>query len=118
VRRFFGAWIVARPRQELPRRRILYPFHLPRGALRDDPPAVLPRAGTHVDEIVGRAHRLLVVLDHDHSVSQVAQPLQRPDQLRVIALVQPDRGLIEDVQHAHQRRSDLRRQTDPLRLPA
>ena len=68
--------------------------------------------------MVGRAHRLLVVLDHDHRVAQVAQPLQRRDQLGVVALVQSDRGLVEDVQHAHQRGADLRRQADALRLAA
>ena len=43
---------------------------------------------------------------------------QRPDQLRVVALVQADRRLVEDVEHADQRRADLRRQADPLRLAA
>ena len=81
-------------------------------------PAVLAGAGAEVDEVVGGAHRLLVVLDHDHRVAEVAQPLERRDQLRVVALVQADRGLVEDVEHAHQRGADLRRQADPLRLPA
>ncbi len=83
----------------------LHALHLRGGALRDDPPAVLARAGAEVHEVVGGAHRLLVVLDHDHRVAEVAQPLQRGDQLRVVALVQADRGLVEDVQHAHQRAS-------------
>ena len=107
----------ARPRQELARRGALHPFHLLRGALRDDLPTVHAGAGAHVDEVVGRAHRLLVVLDHDHRIAEVTQALQSPDQLRVVALVQPDRGLVEDVQHAHQRRPDLCREADPLRLP-
>ena len=68
--------------------------------------------------MVGRAHRPLVVLDHDHGVAEVAQPLQRLDQLRVVALVQADRGLVEDVEHADQAGADLGRQPDPLRLAA
>ena len=79
---------------------------------------MLARTGTQIDQVIGRSHRLLVVLDHDHRVAQVAQPLQRRDQLGVVALVQADRGLVEDVQHAHERRADLRGQTDALRLPA
>ncbi len=98
--------------------RLLHALHLRGGALRDDPPAVLSRAGPEVHEMVGGAHRLLVVLDHDHRVAEVAQALQRPDQLRVIALVQADRGLVEDVQHAHQRAADLRGEADALGLPA
>ncbi len=98
--------------------RLLHALHLRGRALGDDPPAVFARAGAEVDEVVGGAHRLLVVLDHDHRVAEIAQPLQRGDQLRVVTLVQPDRGLVEDVQHADQRAADLRGQADPLRLPA
>ena len=108
----------ARARQELPGQRALHPLHLRGCALRDDPAAVLAGARPQVDEVVGAAHRLLVVLDHDHRVAEVAQPLQRGDQLGVVALVQPDRGLVEDVEHAHQRGADLRRQPDALRLAA
>jgi hypothetical protein len=87
-------------------------------ALCDDLTSVLARAGTEVDEVVGAAHRLLVVLDDDHRVAEVAQALQRGDELCVVALVQADRRLVEDVEHPHQRRANLRRQADPLRLPA
>ena len=42
-----------------------------------DAAAVLAGAGPEVDEVVGRAHRLLVVLDDEHGVAEVAQPLER-----------------------------------------
>ena len=87
-------------------------------ALGDDVAAVLAGAGAEVDEVVGRAHRALVVLDHDHGVAEVAQALQGRDQLRVVALVQADRGLVEDVEDADQARADLGREPDPLRLAA
>ncbi len=61
-------------------------------------------------------NRSLVVLDHDHRVAQVAQPPQGVDQLRVVALVEADRGLVEDVENSHQGRPDLSRQPDPLCL--
>ena len=92
--------------------------HLCRGARRDDPAAVLAGAGPEVDQVVGGAHRPLVVLDDDHRVAEVAEPLERPDQLRVVALVQPDRGLVEDVEDADQAGADLGREPDPLRLAA
>ena len=38
--------------------------------------------------------------------------------LPVVALVQADAGLVEDVEHADQRRADLRGQADALRLAA
>jgi hypothetical protein len=51
-------------------------------------------------------------------VAEIAQPLQRRDQTRVVALVEADRWLVEDVKHAHERRADLGGQPDPLRLAA
>ena len=86
--------------------------------LGDDLAPVLARAGPHVDEPVRGAHHLLVVLDHEHGVAEVAEPFQRPDQPAVVTLMEPDRGLVEDVEHAHELRADLRREPQPLRLAA
>jgi hypothetical protein len=58
------------------------------------------------------------VLDHEHGVAEVAQTLERPDQLRVVALVEADGGLVEDVEDADELRADLRREPQPLRLAA
>ncbi len=68
--------------------------------------------------MVGRPHRALVVLHHDDRVAEIAQPLERADQALVVALVQADRRLVEDVQHAHERGADLGGEPDPLRLAA
>ena len=68
--------------------------------------------------MVGGAHRLFVVLDDDHGVAEVAQLLERREQPRVVALMQPDRRLVEDVEHADEARADLRREADALRLAA
>ena len=40
-------------------------------------PPCSPAPGPDVDQVVGGAHRALVVLDDDHRVAEVAQPLQR-----------------------------------------
>ena len=87
-------------REELAGDRALVPHHVLRGALGDDVAAVLAGAGAHVDEVVGRAHHLLVVLDDEDGVAERLQPLERADQLVVVALVQPDRRLVEDVEDA------------------
>ena len=81
-------------------------------------PAVLPRARAHVDEPVGRAHHLLVVLDHEHGVAEIAQALECPDQLVVVPLVKADRRLVQDVEHADELGADLRRQPQPLCFPS
>ena len=94
-------------------------LHLrPAGPRRRCWPPCSPAPGPEVDDVVGGAHRALVVLDDDHGVAEVAQPRQHVQQLVVVALVQPDRGLVEDVEHADQARPDLRREPDPLRLAA
>ncbi len=84
----------------------------------DDLAAVLAGARAHVDDVVGRAHGLLVVLHDEDGVAEVAQAQQRVDEAAVVALVQADAGLVEDVEHADERRADLRGQADALRLAA
>ena len=83
-----------------------------------DVAAVLARARTDVDHPVGGADGVLVVLDDDQRVAEVAQPGQRLDQPVVVPLVQADRRLVQHVQHADQAGADLRGQPDPLRLAA
>ena len=61
---------------------------------------------------------VLVVLDHEHRVPEVAERPEGLDQFPVVALVEPDGGLVEDVQDAHQVRADLGGEPDPLRFPA
>ena len=80
--------------------------------------AVLAGARPDVHHPVGRLDGVLVVLDDDEGVAQVAQPGQGTHQPMVVPLVQPDRRLVEHVQHSDQAGSDLGRQPDPLRLAA
>ena len=87
-------------------------------ALGDDLAAVAAGARTEVDDPVGGLDRRLVVLDDEHRVAEVAQAVQRLDQPLVVALVQADRRLVEDVQHARQLAAELRREPDALRLAA
>ena len=56
---------------------------------------------------------------HDNDgVPQVSKVLERPQQLVVVPLVKSDAGLVQNVADADQARTDLGRQTDPLRLAA
>ena len=122
----FGSWrwrrdgsaICPAPAQVLAGERGRVALDLGGRALRDDLAAVLAGPGPHVDHVVGRVDRLLVVLDHDHRVAQVAQALERVDEPRVVALVQADRGLVEHVHHAGEPRADLAGEADALRLAA
>ena len=84
----------------------------------DDVPAAAARAGADVDEMIARAHQRFVVLDDDHRVALLLQVAQRGDEPLVVARVQADRRLIEQVQHADQPGADARGQPHALPLAA
>jgi hypothetical protein len=86
--------------------------------LGDDLAAVDAGAGADIDHVIGLQNRVLVVLDHDDGVAEVAQALQRAEQALVVALVQADRGLVEHVEDAREAGADLARQADALALAA
>ena len=75
-------------------------------------------ARSQVDHPVRVADGLLVVLDDDHGVAEIPHALEGVEQTAVVALVETDGRLVEDVQHTHQFRSDLGREPDPLALAA
>ena len=58
------------------------------------------------------------MLDHDDGVAEVAQVLQRGDKPLVVALMQADRGFVQDIKHAHKPRADLRGEANTLALAA
>ena len=87
-------------------------------ALGNDGSAQASRAGAEIDNVVGMANGVFVVLDDQHGVAQIAQFLQRLNQPVVIALVKADGRLIEDIEHTAQPRADLRGQADALALAA
>ena len=80
--------------------------------------AVDAGAGAHVDDMVGVADRLLVMLDHQHGVAEAAQALERLEQAVVVLLVEADRGLVEDVEDAREAAADLAGEADALALAA
>ena len=87
-------------------------------ALGHDMAAMHAGAGADVEHVIGEANGVLVMLDHDHGIAEVAQPLQRVQQPRIVALVQADRGLVQHIEHAGQPRADLRGEPNALALAA
>ena len=87
-------------------------------ALRDDMAAMHAGAGADVEHVIGEPNGVLVMLDHDHGIAEVAQPLQRFQQPRIVALVQADRRLVQHIEHAGQARADLRGEANALALAA
>ena len=89
-----------------------------RRALGDDVAAQAAGAGAEIENIVGVADGLFVVLDDEDGVAQVAQPFEGLDEAVVVALMQADGGLVENVEHAAQAGADLRGQADALAFAA
>ncbi len=69
-----------------------------RRALRDDHAALLAALGTEIDDPVGRAHHVEVVLDDDQRIARVEQPAESSEQLRDIVEVQAGCRLVEKKQ--------------------
>ena len=65
------------------------------------------RTGADINDMIGLEHGILIMLDDDHGVAEVAQAAQGAEQPFVVALVQANRGLVEHVEHAGQARADL-----------
>ena len=89
-----------------------------RRAFRDDFAAMHARARADVDDVVGGEDRVLVMLDHEHRIAEVAQAPERVEEARVVALVQADGRLVEHIEHARQPGADLRGEPDALAFAA
>ncbi len=77
----------SRARKKLPGQGIGIAHDLLGRAASDNLTAMHARARSNIHNIVRRAHGVLVVLDHNHGVSQVAQVLERAQQPVVVALM-------------------------------
>src|SRR5258705_2641705 len=71
-----------------------------------------------IQNVVGMANRVFVVLDHEHRVANVAEMPKRGEKAFVVALVETDTGLIKNVKHPDQAGADLRGKTDALGFAA
>ena len=106
------------PFRYLPGQAFRVGHHFGGRALRDDVAAVHAGAGANVDHIIREADRVLVMLDHDHRVAEIAQLHERLEQAFVVALVQADGRLVEHVEHAGEAGADLRGEADALAFAA
>ena len=86
--------------------------------MRHQASAVPAGARTKVNHIIRPADGFFVVLHHQHGVAQVAQFFKRLQQPAVIAMVQSNGRLVQNIEDAAQFGSNLRSQTDALSLAA
>ena len=74
------------------------------------------RARADIDDVIRGPHGILVMLDDDQGVPQVAHLLQGLDEFVVVALVKADRRFVQDIKDAGKLRADLGRKTNALGL--
>jgi hypothetical protein len=79
-------------------------------------PPWMPGPGAEVDHVVGGLDHVAVVLHHDDRIAKVAQAFEALDEAVIVARVQADGRLVEDVEDAGQLRAHLRGEADPLAL--
>ena len=87
------------------------------GTIGHNVPSVLTGTGAEIDDKVRTLDHLLIVLDYDESISEIPEILERADELNVVALMEADAGLIQDVKHPNELRADLSGQSDTLSFP-
>ena len=83
---------------------------------RDDVAAACsgPRAKVH--QVVRGPHGLFVVFHDEDGVAHVAQPFEAREQAGIVARVEADAWLVENVKDADQSRADLAREANALRF--
>ena len=87
-------------------------------SLRDDLAAVNPGARADIDDMVGRADHVLVVLDNDDGVADIGEVTQRADEPIVVAFVQADGWFIEHIARPDKPGTDLGGEADALGFAA
>ena len=89
-----------------------------RRALRNDVAAEAASAGAEIEHIVGVADRVFIVLDDKNGVAEVAKLFQSFNQAIVVALMEADGRLVENVEDAAEARADLRGEANALAFAA
>src|SRR5204862_5560090 len=88
------------------------------GPLEDNLAAVLAGAGAEVDDVIGGAHDVGVVLDDHDRVTEPAQFFQDTNEAAGVAAVQSDGRLVENVAGADEPRAERRGELNALRFAA
>ena len=88
------------------------------GLARDNTAAVQACTRPQIHYVVGCAHHVFVVFDHDDGIAQVPQTLQAMDQAHVVALVQTDAWFVQDVEDIDELGANLGGESNALCLAA
>ena len=89
-----------------------------RGALSNDLATQAACAGAEIENVVGVPDGLFVVLDDKNGVAQVAQFFESLDEAVIVALMEADGGLIENIEDTAEAGADLGGEADALAFAA
>ncbi len=84
----------------------------------DDFPAETAGPGTQVDKMIRRGDGVFVVLDDDEGVALVAEGDEGFEEGGVVARMEADGGLVEDIEHSAEVGAELGGEADALGLAA
>ncbi len=101
----------------MPRRRVALQQFIP-GSFKADVSAVDARTRSQIDDMVGDADHLGMVLHQQHRIAGVAQPAYRALEPFDVARMQADARLVEDVEHVGERGVDVLGNLAALRFAA
>src|SRR5882762_2941595 len=93
-------------------------FDLLRLALGDEVAAGVARAGAEVDDEIGAADGVFIVLDDEDGVAEIAKMFEGAEKAIIVAGVEADAGLVKDVQNAAKARADLSGEANALGFAA
>ena len=65
------------------------------------------RSWANLDHVIRTANRVLVVLNYEDRIAEIAEIFECFDQAFVIALMQTDRRLVEHIHRSYEVRADL-----------
>ncbi len=77
-----------------------------------------PRARPQIDDMIGLANGVFIMLYHDHRIAQIPQALKRFQKPVIVPLMQANRGLIQHIENTGQPAANLAREPDPLGFAA
>ena len=105
-RRYLGTGMVRRPERYLPVMEFGLAVTSVDGSGGEELAAEFAGAGAEVEEVVGGADDVGVVLDDEDGVAEVAEVLHDADEFGGVAGVEADAGLVEDVEGAYETRAE------------
>ena len=73
----------------------------------DDFSSADTRARAEVDNKISSPHGIFIMLDHDNSITKIAQSFQAFDKPFVVSGMQSNAGFIKDIKNAHKAAANL-----------